>query len=126
MNDGLPSTLAHTNASATAFLELDLGVAKETDCVRVVNVPSGGVMCLRLNNVTLHVMDADRTVIFEHTFYGIDQNSPRVFDFDITRPPTVRYLRLERTTPGYLHVSQLEAHRFGHKTIYLHHKEYIV
>jgi hypothetical protein len=38
---------------------------------------------VRLNGVTLSVMDSDRKVIFEHTFAGIDVNSPATFDFDL-------------------------------------------
>jgi hypothetical protein len=51
--------------------------------VRVVNRMINLTTIVRLNKVTLSVMDSNRKVIFEHTFTGIDVNSPATFDFNL-------------------------------------------
>lgn len=82
MNDGLPTTFAHTDVSASAFLELDLGEEKETHYIRVVNRSPGVIIPMRLNGATLSVMDANRGIIFQHTFI-VNATTPSVFKFNI-------------------------------------------
>ena len=55
---------------------------QNTDKVRLVNRLENEFKVL-LNEVTLVAMDSDRHVVFQHTFSGIVESSPQVFQFDL-------------------------------------------
>jgi hypothetical protein len=125
MNDTSPFTVAETDAGNHPSLELDLGSEQDVDTVRVVNWTQTPVHLKRLNSVTLNVSDGNHNVVFFHTFEGIDETSPAVFNFnmkgDVIASPRVRFLRLEQTVGrrDYVTVAQLEAHHGDRKTMSL-------
>jgi hypothetical protein len=91
LNDGNPLTYAHTGPPPNNdnihtigwYMELDLGEGgKMTTWVRIRHRPDVPYK-LRSNGCVLYVMDNDRTVVFEHTFSGMTNESPTEEEFNI-------------------------------------------
>lgn len=88
----VPGNPAHTAliylsvrpGSATRYLQHDLGVdGVPVTSVRVMHWHQHPEDLLSSNNMTVTVLDPAGSVVFQHTFTGITQNSPVYDDFDM-------------------------------------------
>jgi hypothetical protein len=91
LNDANIDTTGTTLNVAGAYMELDFGAGgRETTSVQVVHHTWRRG---RANGITLTIMDDARTVLFEHTFAGITNESPMI-DIFIMNQPMVTHERI--------------------------------